>query len=97
MLSRVCVILPHSSKFYGPTITSISPMIVPHLRQLLTMLEFETAGEPHPYLFSPESDVSRPMTSSQWSQHAKSVVKRWTGIAAPPKTMRASFITYMKV
>ena len=61
------------------------------------MLQFETACEAHPYLFSPESDVPRPMTSSQWSQHAKSVVKRWTGIAAAPKTMRASFITYMKV
>ena len=72
-------------------------MITPYLRKLLDMLEFDTAGEPHPYLFSPESDVSRPMTSSQWSQFAKGVVKRWTGIAAPPKTMRASFITYMKV
>ena len=36
------------------------------------------------------------MSISAWSQHAKSVIKRWTGVAAPPKTMRASFITYMK-
>ena len=83
------------------------------------MLEFDTVtGDP--YLFSPISsgDVMRAMTSSQWSQYAKGIVKKYTvrlvgwyramhasdtrcailaqGIAAPPKTMRASFITYMK-
>ena len=52
--------------------------------------------EPCPYLFGPANDLSRAMTTSQWSQHAKRVVKLWTGVAAPPKTMRASFITYMK-
>ena len=59
------------------------------------MLEFDTV-EGDPYLFSPAGDVSRAMTSSQWSAYAKGIVKRWTGVAAPPKTMRASFITYMK-
>ena len=76
-------------------ITSISPLITPYLKLYLQMLEFDTvAGDP--YLFSPARDVTRAMTSSQWSAYAKGIVKRWTGIAAPPKTMRASFITYMK-
>lgn len=85
-----------NSKFYGPTVTSISPLIVPYLKQYLAMLEFETAYEAHPHLFSPASDNSRAMTSSQWSAYAKAIVKKYTGVAAPPKTMRASFITYMK-
>ena len=80
----------------GPTITSISSLIVPYLKTYLQMLEYETSTEPHPYLFGPSNDLSRAMTTSQWSQHAKGIVKRWTGVAAPPKTMRASFITYMK-
>ena len=79
-----------------PTVTSISPLIVPYLKQYLAMLEFETAYDEHPHLFSPARDVSRAMTSSQWSAYAKGIVKRYTGVAAPPKTMRASFITYMK-
>ena len=69
---------------------------MPYLKIYLSMLEFETAYDAHPHLFSPASDVSRAMTSSQWSAYAKGIVKRYTGIAAPPKTMRASFITYMK-
>mmetsp|Transcript_57713 Transcript_57713/g.114599 ORF Transcript_57713/g.114599 Transcript_57713/m.114599 type:complete len:106 (-) Transcript_57713:1727-2044(-) len=43
------------------------------------MLEFDTvAGDP--YLFSPISsgDVMRAMTSSQWSQYAKGIVKKYT-------------------
>ena len=91
---------PHRPKPFPPrccrTVTSISPLITPYLKLYLQMLEFDTvAGDP--YLFSPASDVTRAMTSSQWSAYAKGIVKRWTGIAAPPKTMRASFITYMKV
>ena len=85
-----------NSKFFGPTVTSISPLIVPYLKQYLAMLEFETAYEAHPHLFSPASDNSRAMTSSQWSAYAKAIVKKYTAVAAPPKTMRASFITYMK-
>ena len=54
-----------NSKFYGPTVTSISPLIVPYLKQYLSMLEFETAYDEHPHLFSPARDVSRAMTSSR--------------------------------
>ena len=82
---------PHRPQLSLPTcrrtVTSISPLITPYLRLYLKMLEFDTvAGDP--YLFSPASDVTRAMTSSQWSAYAKGIVKRWTGIAAPPKTMR---------
>ena len=79
-----------------PTVTSISPLIVPYLKQYLAMLEFETAYDEHPHLYSPARDNSRAMTSSQWSAYAKGIVKKYTSVAAPPKTMRASFITYMK-
>ena len=81
-LTHVCarrVPLCRSSKFYGPTVTSISQLIVPYLKQYLAMLEFDTvAGDP--YLFSPISsgDVMRAMTSSQWSQYAKGIVKKYT-------------------
>ena len=77
-----------NSKFFGPTVTTISPLIVPYLKQYLAMLEFETAYDDHPHLFSPARDVSRAMTSSQWSAYAKAVVKKYTSVAAPPKTMR---------
>jgi hypothetical protein len=59
-------------------------MIVSYLRTYLSALEFDTATTPHPYLFAPAGDVSRCMSISAWSQHAKGVIKRWTGVAAPP-------------
>jgi hypothetical protein len=71
------------------TVTSISPLITPYLKLYLQMLEFDAVGG-DPYLFSPAGDDQRAMTSSQWSQFAKGIVKRWTGIAAPPKTMRCA-------
>ena len=36
------------------------------------------------------------MSSSQWSSYAKSVFLKWSGIAAPPKMMRASYITWLR-
>lgn len=81
----------------GPTVTSVSQVfIVPYLKDYLRMLEVDTLPGDAPYIFGPVSDSSRAMTSSAWSAHAKAIIKRWTGVAAPPKTMRASFITYMK-
>ena len=77
-----------NSKFYGPTVTSVSPMVVPYLKELLSIYEFETGATPHPYLFAQASDVTRCMASSAWSQYAKAIFKKWTGVACPPKTLR---------
>ena len=82
-----------NSKFFGPTVTTISPLIVPYLKQYLAMLEFETAYDDHPHLFSPARDVSRAMTSSQWSAYAKAVVKKYTSVALVPLLLRHAAVS----
>ena len=61
-------------------------MLTEPLRLWLTELEYEATGEePGPYLFHPSNDTTRCVTSSQWSQQVKAVLKKYTGKAAPPK------------
>ena len=64
-----------TSRFYGPTITSMSSLLKEPLDLYLGSLIFETAGNEQPYLFYPTSDTTRCLPSSQWS----AVVKvRWS-------------------
>ena len=71
----------------------MSPLLTEPLALYLTDVEYAAAGNETPYLFHPTDDTSRCVTSSQWSGVVKAVLKKFTSKAAPPKLLRASFIT----
>ena len=73
-----------NSRFYGPSVTSISSMIAPMLDKYIELIAFEF--EQQPYVFSMK-DPLRCQTSSQWSAYCKSIFKRWSGVACPPKML----------
>ena len=72
----------------------MSQLLTEPLELYLTDVEYGAAGNETPYLFHPKDDAARCVTSSQWSAMVKAVLKKHTGKAAPPKLLRASFITY---
>ena len=87
-----------TSRFYGPSISSMSAMFNEPLSLYLTDLEYTSAGNLTPYLFHPTDDTSRCVTSSQWSGVVKAALKKHspTRVAPPPKLLRASFITWLR-
>ena len=49
------------------------------------------------YLFHPpQSDSSRPMEGSSWSQWVSRLFKRHADVAIAPKTLRSIFITWLR-
>ena len=82
-----------TSRFHGPTIQTLSSMLNEPLSLYCTEVEYDGAGNETPYLFHPTSDTSRCLPSSQWSQTVKAVMKKHAGVATPPKTLRASFVS----
>ena len=88
-----------TSRFYGPSITSMSALLQEPLDLYLGALTFETAGNEQPYIFYPTSDTTRCLPSSQWSAVVKACFKKHSPgkVAPPPKLLRASFITWLRV
>ena len=85
-----------TSAFYGPTCTSVSKMIFPWLRRYLDATGLRERTAELPYIFHPLADCTRPLSPSQWTGLVKSVFQRHAGIAVAPKTLRSSFITFLK-
>ena len=81
-----------NSRFYGPSVTSVSALIAPALDAYVSLIAFEM--DEQPYVFS--RDPTRCQTSSQWSQYCKGIFKKWSGVACPPKMLRASFVTWLR-
>jgi hypothetical protein len=77
----------------GPSVTSISSLIAPALDQYVELITFEF--EDKPYVFCTK-DATRCQTSSQWSAYCKNIFKKWSGVACPPKMLRASFVTWIR-
>ena len=85
-----------TSRFYGPSVTTLSPLLTEPLRQWLTMVEYDAVDDPQPYLFHVERDTRRCVASSQWSAMVKAAFKKHAGVACPPKLLRSSFVTWLK-
>ena len=49
-----------------------------------------------PYLFHPQRDTRRCVVSSQWSQMVKSIFLKHSGKAVSPKSLRSSFVTFLR-
>ena len=62
----------------GPSVTSVSSLIAPMLDSYVELIQFEV--EEKPYVFTTK-DGTRCYTSSAWSAYAKSIFKKWSGIA----------------
>ena len=97
-----------TSKWYGISMTPISPLITPILTQFLTMtqsFEFVDFGEDEEqtrtrrrYLFAMPSDPNRCFESSNWCSRVKDAFRRHSpGNKAPcPTLLRSSFITALR-
>ena len=87
-----------TSRFYGPSITSMSSLLTEPLDAYLDAFQWETAGNETPYLFHPTDDTTRCLPSSQWSGVVKACFKKHSPshVAPPPKLLRASFITWLR-
>jgi hypothetical protein len=86
-----------TAKFYGPSVTTINPLIAVWLSAYLGLLAFDRPEEESTfYLFPVGNDFSRCVAGSQWTQMVKACFKRWSGVEVTPKTLRASFICWLK-
>ena len=97
-----------TSKWYGISMTPVSPLITPMLTQFLTMtqsFEFVDFGEDEEqtrtrrrYLFTMPSDPNRCFESSNWCSRVKDAFRRHSpGNKAPcPTLLRSSFITALR-
>ena len=83
-----------NARFFGPSVTSVSSMICPYLTVLVDLIKFDFDDKP--YVFCQKGDPTRCLTSSAWSAYCKGVFLTWSGVACPPKVLRASFITYLR-
>ena len=87
-----------TSKFYGPSRTTVSKLVQPWLNLYITALQLEFSPNNQPYLFHVGGDTERCQTSSQWCQTVKQAFARWSPnkTACPPKLLRSSFITFLR-
>ena len=74
----------------------MSALLTEPLDLYLIDLGYDSAGNETPYLFHPTNDTTRCLPSSQWTAVVKAVLKKHAGKATPPKTLRASFITWLR-
>ena len=74
-----------TSKFYGPSCTTMTPLLNEPLSIYLSALQFDAVEDDTPYLFHPQGDTRRCIGSSQWSAMVKSAFSKHAGIACPPK------------
>ena len=78
-----------NARFFGPSVTSISSMIAPYLDAYVDLVQFD--WETQPYVFCTR-DPTYCRASSDWTSYCKGIFQRWSGIACPPKMLRASYI-----
>jgi hypothetical protein len=85
-----------TSKFYGPSVSTVSPMLTEVLNLYLADMEFDVVDDENPYLFHPLKDTTRCVVSSQWTAMVKAAFLKHSGKAVAPKSLRSSFVTYIR-
>ena len=85
-----------TSRFYGPFAASLPAELTAILDRYAIALELEVGGE-NAYLFHPpHGSNDRPMESAAWTGWVKRLFKRHHGEEVAPKTLRSSFITWLR-
>ena len=64
---------------YGPSITTLSPLLSNVIKLYLQQLEFDAIEDPTPYLFHPQSMTTRCVGSSQWTAMVKAAFLKHSG------------------
>jgi len=91
------LVFAQTARFYGPSKTTINELIAPWITKYLELIEFDRVDEnPLFYLFPVSNDFSRAVSASQWGSQIKSMFKRWSGIEVTPKSLRSSYICWLK-
>ena len=86
-----------TSRFTGPSVTSITPLLTTQLTEMLREIAFNDVAEcDKPYLWHVKSDCSRPVASSAFTKLVKDAFQRYAGKPTPPKVLRSIFITWLR-
>ncbi len=86
------------AKFYEPSVMTINPLIGVWIDNYVALLRFSRIDEAisNFYLFPVSGDFGRCVAGSQWTQIIKAVFQRYAEVEVTPKTVRASFISWLK-
>ena len=93
VLDLTAMKLHKTSRFHGPSITTISNLLNEQLTTLCRDLTFDDVAESgQPYLWHTSKDVSRPVSSSTFTTLVKDAFARYSPgkKPTPPKVLRAS-------
>ena len=87
-----------TSKHYGPYCTALPDALTPLLDRYADMLALEGEGGDEAYLFGPNHALDRPYESAAWSMAVKRAFAKHSpgGREVAPKTLRSSFITWIR-
>jgi hypothetical protein len=88
---RISLTGPCPCGSYGPSVTTLSPLLNEVIGLYLAQLTFDAVEDDTPYLFHPQRDTRRCVVSSQWSAMVSSTFKKHAGKAVSPKSLRSSF------
>ncbi len=88
-----------TAKFYGPSVMTINPLIGVWINKYPALLRFDRVDEADSKydLFPVSGDFGRCVAGSQWTQMMKAVFQCYAGVKVTPKTLRALFISWLKV
>lgn len=85
-----------TSKYYGPYCTALPDALNDVLGRLRDALALEGEGGDEAYLFGPNHSIDRPYESAAWSMAVKRTFLKHYGREIAPKTLRSSFITWVR-
>jgi hypothetical protein len=85
-----------TSKYYGPYCTALPDALNDVLGRLRDALALEGEGGDEAYLFGPNHSIDRPYESAAWSMAVKRTFLKHYGCEIAPKTLRSSFITWVR-
>ena len=85
-----------TSKFYGAFAASLPKELNPVLDAYLKELSMLPGGDGAALFHGSNSDLERFMEPSNWSRWFKAMMKKWSGEEIAPKTLRQSFVTWIR-
>ena len=86
-----------TSRFYGPFAAQLPRQLDSVLDAYAAALSVDSPDAEEAYLFHPASgDLTRPLDSSAWTAFVRRLFGRLHGSEVAPKTLRSSFITWLR-
>ena len=85
-----------TTKFYGAFAASLPKELKPVLDAYHKELSMQPGGDCAALFHGSKSDFERFMEPSPWSRWFKAMMKKWSGKEIAPKTLRQSFVTWIR-